>query len=74
MLDILLGFLVFCLVLWCVVALAACGILQILLFGASVLTGLGILAFANTGLLTTILGIAFVVIPFGIGSNDLSDN
>lgn len=74
MLSIILGFLFFCLVVWCFFALAACGLLQILAFAASLLIGIGILAFANTGLLTSILGLAFIVLPFWITSDYLSDN
>lgn len=73
MLSIILGFVFFCLVGWCVFALAACGLLQILLFAASILIGLVILACANGGLLMSILGLAFIVGPFWITS-DLSDN
>ena len=74
MLSIILGFVFFCLVVWCFVALAACGLLQIIVYAASFLIGIGILAFANTGLLTSILGLAFIVIPNWIASNYLSDN
>lgn len=75
MLSIILGFVFFCLVVWCFFALAACGLLQALAFGASILIGIGILAFANTGLLTSILGLAFIVLPFWITSDDyISDN
>lgn len=74
MLSIILGFVFFCLVVWCFFALAACGLLQIILYAASFLFGLWILAFANTGLLTSILGIAFIVIPNWIVSNYISDN
>ena len=74
MLSIILGFVFFCLVVWCFFALAACGFLQIILYAASFLIGLGILAFANTGFLTSILGLAFIVIPNWILSNDIADN
>lgn len=68
MLSIILGYLFFCLVVWCFFALGECGILQPLAFGTSILIGMGILAFANTGLLTSILGLAFIVLPFWITS------
>lgn len=74
MLSIILGFVFFWLVGWCFFALAACGCLQIIVYAASFLIGIGILCFANTGLLTSILGLAFIVIPIWIASNDLSDN
>lgn len=54
MLSIILGFVFFCLVVWCFFALAACGLLQIIVYAASFLIGLWILAFANTGLLVII--------------------
>ena len=68
MLSIILGYLFFCLVVWCFFALAACGLLQIILYAASFLIGVGILTLANTGLLTSILGLAFIVLPFWITS------
>ena len=74
MLSIILGFVFFCLIVWCFFALAACGLLQIIVYAASFLFGLWILACANTGLLTSILGLAFIVIPNWIVSNYISDN
>lgn len=40
MLSIILGFVFFCLVVWCFFALAACGLLQIIVYAASVLIGI----------------------------------
>lgn len=74
MLSIILGFLVFCLAVWCFFALAASGLLQIIVFAASLMIGAGILAFANSGLLTSILGLAFIVFPFWLLSDYISDN
>lgn len=74
MLSILLGFVFFCLIVWCFIALIACGLLPFILYTAIFLIGIGILAFANTGLFTSILGLAFIVIPNWIASNYLSDN
>lgn len=73
MLSIILGFVFFCLIVWCFFALAACGLLQIIVYGAIFLIGLGILAFANTGLLTSILGLALTVLGFGLICNIAAD-
>lgn len=73
MLSIILGYLGFCLVVWCFFALAACGFLQILAFAASFLIGLGLLAL-EAGWLTSILGIAFIVLPFWISSDCAPNN
>lgn len=73
MLSIILGFVFFCLIVWCFIALIACGLLPFILYTAIFLIGLGILCFANSGLLTSILGLALIVLGFGLLCNIAAD-
>lgn len=73
MLSVILGFLVFCLVVWCLAALAMCGLLQVMAFAASLLIGVGLVAL-EAGWVTSILGIVFIVLPFWLFSDFLAEN